>query len=47
VEADVYVWCYALLVVHARTEEEEEEESFTAQMPLMMATSAFRLGRRC
>jgi len=23
VEADVYVWCNALLVVHARTEEEE------------------------
>ena len=22
VEADVYVWCYALLVVHARKEEE-------------------------
>jgi len=21
VEADVYVWCYALLVVHARKEE--------------------------
>jgi len=26
VEADVYVWCYALLVVHARNEEEEEQE---------------------
>ena len=25
VEADVYVWCYALLVVHARKEEEERE----------------------
>ena len=25
VEADVYVWCYALLVVHARKEEEEED----------------------
>jgi len=24
VVADVYVWCYALLVVHARKEEEEE-----------------------
>ena len=24
-EADVYVWCYALLVVHARKEEEEED----------------------
>ena len=23
VEADVYIWHYALLVVHARTEEEE------------------------
>jgi len=22
VEADVYVWCYALLVMHARKEEE-------------------------
>jgi len=22
VEADVYVWCYALLVVHARKEDE-------------------------
>jgi len=26
VEADVYIWSYALLVVHARNEEEEEEE---------------------
>jgi len=25
VKADVYVWRYALLVVHARKEEEEEE----------------------
>jgi len=25
VEADVYIWSYALLVVHARNEEEEEE----------------------
>jgi len=25
VEADVYVWCYALLAVHARKEEEEED----------------------
>jgi len=24
VEADVYIWHYALLVVHARTEEEEQ-----------------------
>ena len=23
VEADVYIWCYAFLAVHARTEEEE------------------------
>jgi len=23
VEADVYVWCYALLVIHARKEEED------------------------
>jgi len=26
VEADVYVWCYALLVVHARKEEEDASE---------------------
>jgi len=28
VEADVYVWRYALLVVHAAKEEEEEEVFF-------------------
>ena len=26
-EADLYVWRYALLVVHARKEEEEEDQS--------------------
>jgi len=28
VEADVYVWCYTLLEVHARKEEEEEESTY-------------------
>ena len=31
-EADVCVWHYSLLVVHARKEEEEEEEEFLQQM---------------
>jgi len=25
VEADVYIWCYALLVVHVGKEEKEED----------------------
>jgi len=29
VAADVYVWCYALLVVHARKEKEEHNRPFS------------------
>jgi len=43
VEANVYVWRYALLVVHARKEEEEEEA--TLEITCLQAVPAAWLGQ--
>jgi len=45
VEADVYVWRYALLVVHARKEEEKEEEEATLEITRLQAVPAAWLGQ--
>ena len=37
-EADVYVWCYAFLVVHARKEKEEDVESVSVCVTVTMIT---------
>jgi len=39
VEADVYVWCYTLLVVHARTEEEDKNIMITATRRFLKHTN--------
>jgi len=39
VEADVYVWRYALLVVHASKEQEEEEGPGLGETAVPAATS--------